>query len=197
MVLDIIRGPGHATEAHVRQGREQSANQLRARCVRAARRILDLVFHNILANRDVIIHINVNGKRRVRVPHFVDQHAQGPVVYTLVVPLRQHDFWRHVLGRPAERVRLALDDLGESKVDNLNIAFVVDQQVFGLEVSVADFARVQVGEAVERAGRIEPGLTDVEPVCAAAAPVVVEQGEKLSPQTQLHEHVQAILVLVR
>lgn len=58
----------------------------------------------------------------------VQEAAQGPVVYGLVVAARQHQLGREVVGRPAEGERLGLhrvvllerDALGEPEVDHLS-----------------------------------------------------------------------------
>jgi hypothetical protein len=88
---------------------------------------------------------------------FKHEYSERPVVGADVVALVQDDFGRHVLGRAAERPRLATDLqlFGETKVDELDVAGAVEKQVLGLEVAVDDASRVQVVERLHHASGVE------------------------------------------
>lgn len=80
---------------------------------------------------------------------------------------------------------------GKSKVDQLDVAVDVEQQVLRLEVSVDDVPAVQVAERLDHAGRVEAGCRVVE-----VAPVS-QDGPQLAAQTRLHQHVQVLAVFER
>jgi hypothetical protein len=50
---------------------------------------------------------------------------------------------------------LVFDDLGEPEVGELDVAFAVDEEVFGLEVAVGDVLGVEVLEGQQDLGEVE------------------------------------------
>lgn len=80
---------------------------------------------------------------------------------------------------------------GKSKVDQLDVAVDVEQQVLRLEVSVDDVPAVQVAERLDHAGRVEAGCRVVE------VTPVSQDGPQLAAQTRLHQHVQVLAVFER
>ena len=60
--------------------------------------------------------------------------------------LVENDLGRDVLGRAAKGPRLAalVDPLREAKVHDLDVAFLVQEKILGLQVAVDDSATVKV-----------------------------------------------------
>ncbi len=71
---------------------EQLANQI----LGVGREVLG-VRHGPVHDLGVRLHRVLVVKRRVTGQHFVDEHAQGPPVDRLAVPLARHDFRRQVV----------------------------------------------------------------------------------------------------
>ena len=67
--------------------------------------------------------------------HFVDEDSEAPPVNRLAVAFLQKNLRSKVLGCSAERVGLAVYELGEAEVSQLQVTLFVDQQVFRLKVS--------------------------------------------------------------
>ncbi len=67
---------------------------------------------------------------------------------------------RKVLGGTTKRVRLGVNILGEPKVGDLQVAARVQQDVFRLEVAVANVLGVQVLQDKRDLGGVELGLVE-------------------------------------
>eukprot|EP00353_Schmidingerella_taraikaensis_P003477 CAMPEP_0185582974 /NCGR_PEP_ID=MMETSP0434-20130131/21243_1 /TAXON_ID=626734 ORGANISM="Favella taraikaensis, Strain Fe Narragansett Bay" /NCGR_SAMPLE_ID=MMETSP0434 /ASSEMBLY_ACC=CAM_ASM_000379 /LENGTH=178 /DNA_ID=CAMNT_0028201947 /DNA_START=433 /DNA_END=969 /DNA_ORIENTATION=+ len=97
----------------------------------------------VYSHRVVIIEGWVAGE------HFENEYAQRPPVHILVVPLRLDDLWCKVLRRATQSVSLVFDNLGEAEIGDLHMAFPIDQQIFGLQVSVGNVHSMEVVESQE------------------------------------------------
>jgi len=134
--------------------------------------------------------------------HLEEEHAQRPPVNAEAVGVAAHHLGREVLWRAAEGLceggpdRPALETrggaqaLGQSEVDQLQVASRIEQQVLGLEVPIHHAAHlVQVLEHVRNGGRVKKGRRLLEP------PEDVEKGVKLAAQNRLQQEVEATDVL--
>ena len=121
------------------------------------------------------------------------QDPQSPVVHGPVVALVQDCLWCDVFWSSAERPRLAAvaQLFGKTEVDQFDVTFRVQEQVFGFEISVNEASRVEVFECLDDASCYEPGGVVVE---AASVP---EDCPHFSTQARLQEHVDIFGVLVR
>lgn len=81
--------------------------------------------------------------------HLVDQDAQRPPVDREIVALVHYHLRGQVLRRAAESLRrLAIrESFGEAVVDDLEVAVLIDEHVFKLEVTVHDSLAVQVADS--------------------------------------------------
>lgn len=82
----------------------------------------------------------VRGKGQIAREHLVHENAKRPPVGALVMPLTVDHLGRHVLHRAAERVRLAVGLVcvlfAQAKIRQGNVTFVIQQNVFRLEIAV-------------------------------------------------------------
>lgn len=78
--------------------------------------------------------------------HLVRENAQRPPVDWLTVALVEEHLGRQVLRRPAQCVSARLTVLGETEICELQVALLVNQDVFRLQISVDDVQRVQILE---------------------------------------------------
>lgn len=92
MRLDVVGALAFDTQSHMGLRGEKTQDELGALSVPAPRGELNLVFDNIFADGNVIIDVDVNGEGRVGVAHLVDEDAERPVVYPLVVSLGKDNF---------------------------------------------------------------------------------------------------------
>lgn len=130
--------------------------------------------------------------------HFVEQDAESPPVDDLGVTVTKEELWCEVLGCTTEGCQrerekssvhssqLTLSqnlltvggltlrhvELAETKVTEGNVASVVEENVFGFEVSVDDVEAVQVFEGAEELSGVEAGAVLAE---AAFTLEVVEE----------------------
>lgn len=126
----------------------------------------DLELQVLLGGYDLLEDLGrvVGLEGRVDVDHFVDHAAEGPVVCGLCVTLGSDDFRREVLrgATHCERLvgrlavgQLAGQSLREAEIDHFDIPLVVQQQVFGFEISVGDAQIVNVLKRQNDVGGIE------------------------------------------
>ncbi len=88
--------------------------------------------------------------------HLVDEHSQSPPVDSLSVALVEDDLRSDVLWGSADREGSALvQDLGETKICQFEVAVVPNEQVLWLEVSEDDVLAVEVLEAGSDSSTIE------------------------------------------
>jgi len=90
---------------------------------------------------DQVVHLVLIGVVEGRDPdnHLVDQDSEGPPIKSFVVSRADDHFRGEVLGRTAEGVRLLpvlLHDLCQPEVSQHDVAVVVEQDVFRLQVTV-------------------------------------------------------------
>ncbi len=92
--------------------------------------------HDILADHEVVaVHPIFEG--RVPEYHLEDEHAHGPAVHRLVVPAREDDLGREVVGRAAQSKCFAFFDyFGKPKVNNFWVTLAVNQNIFWLHISL-------------------------------------------------------------
>eukprot|EP00967_Tisochrysis_lutea_P158526 scaffold324351_cov58-Tisochrysis_lutea.AAC.3 len=84
----------------------------------------------------------------------------------------------------ALRERVTVNHLGETEVDELEVAPRVEQQVLGFEVAVDNFLRVEVFEGLDNHRSVEQRV-----LLRDAAPVALEQREELAAKARLEQQV--------
>ena len=74
--------------------------------------------------------------------------------------LAHKDLWAHVLGRPTEGVAplTVLDDLGQTKVRDLNVSVDIYQDILRLDVSVDNILIMQVLKTEQQLRKIKSSL---------------------------------------
>ena len=101
---------------------------------------LNLAAKDLLVNNHGVIIVKwVNTS-----DHFVGEDSQCPPVNRLAVALVEQHFRRKILGGAAESVSPCFAVLGKAEVSQFQVAILVNQNVFGLEVTVDDVLCVQV-----------------------------------------------------
>ena len=113
---DVAVATLERAESLARVGDKQLGDEL-TRALADERRVAHLVAEDLLIN----VHRVVGAKGRLADEHLKDQDAECPPVDGEVVALVGDDLGREVLGRAAERPRTVGDDLGETKVDDLEV----------------------------------------------------------------------------
>lgn len=107
------------------------------------------------------------------------------------------DLGREILGGAAERVGFdrvaglgAAEALREAKVDQLDVAVLVEEQVLGLQVAIGDaiLLLVQELEHEDDLGSVEAGHVLVE------AAQLAEVGEELAAGNVVEQHIERIMV---
>mmetsp|Transcript_26144 Transcript_26144/g.42631 ORF Transcript_26144/g.42631 Transcript_26144/m.42631 type:complete len:284 (-) Transcript_26144:276-1127(-) len=101
----------------------------------------------------------------------VQDHAAGPEVgLAPVVPLVGQHLGGHVIGRPAggvqqlhALVRAPAVQRRQAEVRDLKVSVLIQQQVLGLQIPVADPAGVAVLDPGQQLPEVEPGLVLREP----------------------------------
>mmetsp|Transcript_6696 Transcript_6696/g.11038 ORF Transcript_6696/g.11038 Transcript_6696/m.11038 type:complete len:268 (+) Transcript_6696:75-878(+) len=114
-------------------------------------RVLDL--DDALEQTDLISSVGVEW--RASDQHLVDQDTKGPVVNTLVVTLRQNNLGSKVLWSTAKSVGLVDHNLCETKIDKHAVSPAIDEDVLGLQITVADTSVVKVTQGFEDTGGVE------------------------------------------
>ena len=137
--------------------------------------------NDLLEDLKVIVRI----KRRPSAEELDNQNTERPPVGAHVVPAAKDDLGREVFGRAAQRPRAlaAIDNLGEAKVDHLDVALGIEKKVLGLEVSVDDVVFMQVLERDGDARRVEARALLREWA------LLVEIIEELAAEDELEEEV--------
>jgi hypothetical protein len=89
----------------------------------------------------------------------VADDSDGEVVDSHSMVLSAHDLWGHVPGSPTRLLRVfGVPDPRYAEVGHLQIAFLVEHQVFRLDIPVDDAFIVDVFERVDDAGDEEARL---------------------------------------
>lgn len=111
----------------------------------------------------------------------VEENAEGPPVDGLAVTLVTDHFGGEVFWSATEGVGLAIVDLlSETKVNKLEVAIGVEQDVLRFEIAVGDALNVvQVFKDQRDFGDVEAGGGFVEPACTA------EEGKDFAARTIL------------
>ena len=66
-----------------------------------------------------------------------------------------NDFGCEVLGCPAQRPCAVVDNLGEPKVGNFEVAAGIKQQILRFKLTIDDIERVKVAECEDNDGKVE------------------------------------------
>mmetsp|Transcript_68989 Transcript_68989/g.206908 ORF Transcript_68989/g.206908 Transcript_68989/m.206908 type:complete len:287 (+) Transcript_68989:592-1452(+) len=170
----------NSTEPLVGVGDEQLPDKVGG-LLRHGRRHVGLRRHNLA----VEVHRRVGLEGQPDQHHLVYEHAQSPPVDRARVPLVSHHLRREELARAAKGERVAVgQDLRQPKIDNLEIALGVKQQILRLEVAMGNLQLVQVAQRGRDARGVEGGGGRRQ-----AGRVVVEQREEFAPQHQVLQHV--------
>ena len=145
---------------------------------------------------------------RIARQELVYKNPQRPPVHGRGVTLVVYDLGREVFGGAAQGVRLvgalaaavhaastaatasAAEALGEAKVDELDVALLVEQEVLGLEVAVGNavLKLVQVLEHEDDLGGVEAGHGLVE------AAVLAQVAEELAAGHVVEQQVEEVAV---
>jgi hypothetical protein len=99
-------------------------------------------------------HAILRKKRRIADEHFVQKDAQSPPVHSLAVALVENNLGSKILRCAAQSPgpRSWLHVLGEAEVAQLQVARIIQQDVFRLEVAVEDVVGMKVLEHENNAG---------------------------------------------
>lgn len=148
-------------------------------------RELNLALEDFLVDRHrVIIVEGINTG-----VHFIDENTKGPPVDGLAVTLVQENLRCKILGSTTECVGASLAVLGKTKVSQLQIAFIINKDVLGLEITVDDVLRVKVLEHERHLGAIEHSMFGVKLSFSS------QIGKQLTASNILHQEVQVAAVL--
>lgn len=92
-----------------------------------------------------ILHI-LSRKRWIAVQHFIQQYAKTPDICLVIVLSSVNDFGRHILIGPAEAFPhfLRVMETRPAKVAELHFEILIQQNVFGLYISVKNFHPMKV-----------------------------------------------------
>lgn len=130
--------------------------------------------------------------------HLKRKNAEGPPVDGLAVAFIQEDLRGQVLGRAAKRVSAGLAVLGEAEVSQFQVALLVYQNVFGLQVAINYVEAVQVLKHEGDLGRVKPtqlGRADLHGMVRRKFALCAQIREELAARDVLHEEVQVARVL--
>mmetsp|Transcript_47753 Transcript_47753/g.83586 ORF Transcript_47753/g.83586 Transcript_47753/m.83586 type:complete len:620 (+) Transcript_47753:167-2026(+) len=204
VVDDLLNAPAEVAETEGRVDREELLDQSDVLGIHPCREGQHLVGRD-----DVLEDLRgvVSLKRRPREVQLVDEAAECPVVHTLIVALGHDDFRSQVLRCAAESVGLVLlhailqvrELLGETKVNHLQVALAVDQQVLRLKVAVSNALVVKVLEGQHHVGGVKLDRSHVETAARTALHsrgLLVYVGPQLASLDELHQHEDLVLVVV-
>ena len=125
--------------------------------------VLDLVLGAVGENNLSILDLHLQHvlvfveERSDTNEHLVHEHADGPPVDRKVVTRLLENLGGHVLRRASNGTRQLslLQALSQSKVNQLDVAILIEQDVLKLHVSVSDALLVQVADAENELNGIE------------------------------------------
>lgn len=135
-------------------------------------------------------------KWRIAREELIDKDTERPPVHGGCVSLVMNHLWCQILGRAAKGVRLdrvitpMAEAFCEAKVDELDVPFLVEKEVLGLEVPVRHAALLLV-EILEN----EHNLGSVE-TCGRLleSPQLAQVAEELAAWDVVQQHVERVLV---
>lgn len=158
--------------------------------------LLNLLRHLVGLCRLLILIL----ERVLAAEEFEEQDAEAEPVDRAAVVLALHHLGSHVLERAAERRRsfhyftaIFVADLAQAEVSDAQVAFRVDQDVFGFQVAVDHALLVHMLESEDDLRCVKLGNILREAITVALVKVV----EELTPVDELHYHVEERLVLKR
>mmetsp|Transcript_53031 Transcript_53031/g.105427 ORF Transcript_53031/g.105427 Transcript_53031/m.105427 type:complete len:387 (+) Transcript_53031:747-1907(+) len=124
--------------------------------------------------------------------HLEHERAERPPIHGLPVPNPLQDLGREVLGRPTEGARsvgCCYHLLGEPKVCQADVADLIQQDVFRLQVAVDHIEGMQVAEAEGDLRSVEAHTLDGE------SSLALESIEEFAARQVVEHHVKFALVL--
>ena len=122
----------------------------------------------------------------------VSDNADGEVVSSHAVVLAAHDLGRHVARRSARLTRvISRENTGDAEVREAQVAFIVENQVLGLDIPMDDQLCVDGIKGVNEARDEEAGNLLVE--LASTGDMIA----KVTSQQQVHDEEEVHLVLER
>ena len=114
---------------------------------------------------DLLLIAGVEGRETGH--QLVEEGSQSVEVHPVGVTRLLYHFRGHVLGGPAETVgdfSTVEARLAQPEVSYLDVAVVIDQQVFRFEVPVNDILLVEVHESVQDLNEIKTGVLLAHPL---------------------------------
>jgi len=120
-------------------------------------RELDLALENLLVDRHGVVVV----ERVDSCDHLVGENAESPPIDGLAMAFVKENLGGEILGSSTEGVRAGLAVLCEAEVRQLEVALGVDEDVFGLQVTVDNVQRVQVLKHERHLARVKPATQRV------------------------------------
>jgi hypothetical protein len=98
-----------------------------------------------LGNDGELVDVVLSGEQRLTLEHLGENTSNTPDIdFNIVLLPGEHDFGGSVVSRRDVTGHLGILNTGKTKVANLQIAVLVDQDVAGLQVTVDNTGRVNV-----------------------------------------------------
>lgn len=144
MVLDVVRAVLEASIALGNVRDKQMFDDTLGVLVEISRE-LDFALQDLLVNRHGVVVVEGIDTSN----HFISQNSERPPVHRLAVTFVQQDLWSQVFGSATQGVGASLAVLSEAKIGEFEVAFLVNEDVFGLQVTVNDVLAVHVFEHEE------------------------------------------------
>ena len=101
--------------------------------------------------------MRLGGTHRISIEHLIAENTACPSIHRLSVTVGLNDFGCEVLGCPAQRPCVVVDNLGEPKVGNFEVATRVRQEVLRFKITIDNVERAKVAECEDDDGKVEPG----------------------------------------
>ena len=98
-------------------------------------------------------------QKRISNEHLIAENTACPPIHRLSVAIGLNDFGCEVLGCPAQRPYTVVDDLGEPKVGNFEVAAGIKQEILRFEITIDNVERAKVAECEDDDGQVEPGYS--------------------------------------
>lgn len=184
MVLDVSAAVLEATVPFGHISDQQMLDQTLRVFVKIARE-LNLALQDFLVDcHRVIIVEGINTG-----VHFVDENTEGPPVNGLSVTLVQQHLRSKILGSTTECVGTSFAVFGKTEIGKLQVAFIIDENVLWLEITVDDVLRVKVLEHECNLGAIKHSMLSVKLSFSS------QIGKQLTASNVLHQEIQVAAVL--
>lgn len=111
----------------------------------------------------VYLHNIIGGKWITSCRHFVYQYTQNPPMNRSSVSSVEKNLWGHILGSSANSKSSSFFNyFGKTEVSDCEISFIVNEDVFGLDVSMDYILALQIFQTVYHIGCIKFGLVSGE-----------------------------------